>query len=73
MKKKYPEIMSTLHQTFSHKVQTKLKEDIEELVSNLALKEKLDFLDQLDTEQAESSRGDVVWYTSLNSRMQHGP
>lgn len=67
IKKKHPEMISLLHQTFSHKVQQRMKEDVNQLFSDLALKEKLDFLDKLDTEQAELSMGEVVWYMLQSS------
>ncbi|XP_046438232.1 polyamine-modulated factor 1-like [Daphnia pulex] len=41
--------------------QSKLKEEIDDLFSFLNLKEKLDFLDKIDLEQAELSQGETVW------------
>ncbi len=60
--KKKPETLTQLHTTFSQKIQSRLKEDINELVTDLDLKNKLDFLDKLDTEQSELSQGETVWY-----------
>lgn len=62
--KKKPETLTQLHTTFSQKIQSRLKDDINELVSDLDLKNKLDFLDKLDTEQSELSQGETVWYVN---------
>lgn len=59
--KKESDILALLHTIFGQKVQSKLKEEIDDLFSFLNLKEKLDFLDKIDLEQAELSQGETVW------------
>lgn len=61
MKKSHSEVFSTFHTVFSDKIQSQMKEEINQLISDLDLKTKLDLLDKLDYEQAELSQGDFVW------------
>ena len=60
-----PETLSQLHTTLSEKIQSRLKDDLDDLVTDLDLKKKLDLLDKLDVEQAELSQGETVWYLQL--------
>ena len=60
-----PETLSQLHTTLSEKIQLRLKDDLDDLVTDLDLKKKLDLLDKLDVEQAELSQGETVWYLQL--------
>jgi hypothetical protein len=53
--------VALFHTIFGQKLQSKLKEEIDDLFSFLNLKEKLDFLDKIDLEQAELSQGETVW------------
>ncbi|XP_057373973.1 polyamine-modulated factor 1-like [Daphnia carinata] len=59
--KRKTEILAQLHTTFGQKVQFHLKQEFDELFSTYCLKEKLDFLDKLDVEQADLSQGETVW------------
>ena len=59
--KKKSDTLALLHSIFGQKVQSKLKQEFDELFSALSLKEKLDFLDKIDVEQAELSQGETVW------------
>lgn len=61
MKKKHPELLSNLHAAFSQKLEVRMKEELTELYTGLCLKEKLDFLDKLDSEQADMSQSEIVW------------
>lgn len=65
MKKKHPETLAQLHVTFNEKLLTRLNEDMDELLTDLKLKEKLDFLDQLESDQAKLSTGEIVWYEKI--------
>ena len=60
-----PETLSQLHTTLSEKIQSRLKDDLDDLVTDLDLKKKLDLLDKLDVEQTELSQGETVWYLQL--------
>ena len=60
-----PETLSQLHTTLSENIQSRLKDDLDDLVTDLDLKKKLDLLDKLDVEQAELSQGETVWYLQL--------
>ncbi|KAI9556443.1 hypothetical protein GHT06_016231 [Daphnia sinensis] len=59
--KRKTEILAQLHTTFGQKVQFHLKQEFDELFAAYHLKEKLDFIDKLDVEQAELSQGETVW------------
>ena len=59
--KQKSDTLALLHTIFGQKVQSKLKQEFDELFSALSLKEKLDFLDKIDVEQAELSQGEIVW------------
>lgn len=65
MKKKHPETLTQLHATFTEKVAARLQEDMDELLADLKLQEKLDFLDQLESEQAALSQGETVWLVNF--------
>ena len=66
MKRKHPDTLSNLHAIFSQKLELRLREDINELLSGLGLKEKLDFLDQLDTEQSNLPLSEFTWLVDIS-------
>lgn len=61
LKKKKPEVLAQLHAILTSTVRKKLKEELEEVMTDFDLKSKLDFIDKLDSEQADLSKGETVW------------
>ena len=61
LKKKKPEMLAQLHSILTNTVRKKLKEELDEIMTDFDLKSKLDFIDKLDTEQADLSKGETVW------------
>ena len=52
-------MLQQLHDVLAATVEKNLKEELDEFF--IPLKDKLDTLDCLDSEQAELSRGETVW------------
>ena len=61
LKKKKPETLTQLHTILINTVKKKLGEELDSVSADFDLKNKLDLIDQLDTEQRELTKGETVW------------